>query len=122
MLSVSTTNYPFHIADRKRLAGILGWNKTIIDTLMFGQAEGAMRYAQNLLGGPLTRRQGGRFHRIDYLAPPGLYSLDNAKMVAKLIEIGAGVARSAEQLDDVVRPHFLNGIHAPLFTQLAASA
>jgi uncharacterized protein len=122
ILSVSTTNYPFHIADRKRLAGILGWNKTVIDTLMFGQAEGALRYAQNLLGGPISRRHGGRFHRIDYVAPPKLYSLDNAKMVTQLIEIGAGVARRAEHLDDVVRPHFLNGTYAPPFNLPVAPA
>jgi patatin-like phospholipase/acyl hydrolase len=109
VLSVSTTNYPFHIADRKRLAGVLGWNTTIIDTLMFGQAEGPLRYGQNLLGGFVAA--GGRLHRIDYCAPEGLFSLDNAAMVEKLVALGNAEGRKEANLK-VARDHFLNGIPA----------
>jgi patatin-like phospholipase/acyl hydrolase len=38
LLSISTTNYPFRISNSKRMGGILNWNSTIIETLMFGQA------------------------------------------------------------------------------------
>lgn len=112
LLSVSTTNSPFRISDRARLGGVLGWNKAIIDTLMYGQAEGAMRYAQNLLGGSV--RDGGRFHRIDFIAPPGVYSLDNARAVRELAEAGSSTARMAEHLNPI-RAHFLNGVHVARF-------
>jgi uncharacterized protein len=106
VLSVSTTNYPFHISTRARLGGILGWNKTVIDTLMFGQAEGAMRYAQNLVGGTIA--SGGRFHRIDFVTAPNIYSIDNVRAVRELVETGASIAGSVEHLRPV-REHFLNG-------------
>ena len=112
VLSVSTTNYPFHISSRARLGGILGWNKTLIDTLMFGQAEGSLRYAQNLVGGPIS--DGGRFHRIDFVAAPSIYSIDNVRVVRELIETGAATAGTMEHLHPI-RKHFLNGKPATKF-------
>ena len=74
LLSISTTNYPFRIKDSKRTRGILSWNKTIIETLMFGQAQAAVGQATCIL-------RKGLFHRIDYTAPPNAYSLDNSVSV-----------------------------------------
>jgi hypothetical protein len=108
MLSVSTTTYLFRISEAKRLGGILNWNATIIETLMFGQEQGAVAVSGCFLG--------DRFHRITYLAEPGLYALDNATLVEEMIWIGRKVAEKKEHLDKVVRPHFLNGTPAAPFT------
>jgi hypothetical protein len=107
LLSVSTTSYPFRIMDAKRLGGILNWNATLIETLMFGQEQGAVAEAKCFLG--------DRFHRIDYVAEPRLYALDNVRLVEELIRIGGNVAVMKKNLDDVVSPHFLNGTHVELF-------
>jgi uncharacterized protein len=114
LLSISTTNYPFRISNSKRMGGILNWNSTIIETLMFGQAQGAIAMARCLL-------RKGLFHRVDYDAMPHLYSLDNAELVDELIRIGRGVAVKVEHLDNVVRPHFLNGTRAEPFVPCAPS-
>ena len=108
LLSVSTTNYPFRISNSKRMGGILNWNSTIIETLMFGQAQGAIAMAKCLL-------REGLFHRVDFDAVPHHYSLDNAKLVDELIKLGRGVAVKKENLDDVVKAHFLNGTPAAEF-------
>jgi hypothetical protein len=108
LLSISTTNYPFRISNSKRMGGILNWNSTIIETLMFGQAQGAIASAQCLL-------RKGLFHRVDFDAVPHHYSLDNAKLVDELIKLGRGVAVKKEHLDDVVIPKFLNGTTAEKF-------
>lgn len=115
LLSISTTNYPFRISNPKRMGGILNWNSTIIETLMFGQAQGAIAMARCLL-------RKGLFHRVDFNAVPYLYSLDNARLVDELIRIGRGVAVKKEHLDDVVRVHFLNGTKAEPFVPCAPSA
>ncbi|MGH7174016.1 MAG: CBASS cGAMP-activated phospholipase [Gemmataceae bacterium] len=104
LLSISTTSYPFRLSEAKRLGGILNWNATLIETLMFGQEQGAVAEAACFLK--------DRFHRITYLAEPGLYALDNASLVEELIRIGVKVAEKEEHLDRVVRPFFLNGSQA----------
>jgi patatin-like phospholipase/acyl hydrolase len=108
LLSVSTTSYPFRISNSKRMGGILNWNSTIIETLMFGQAQGAIAEATCLL-----RR--GVFHRVDFDAVPHLYSLDNPRLVGELIKIGRGVAAKRQHLDEVVKVHFLNDTPAERF-------
>lgn len=107
LLSLSTTNYPFRIANSKRMGGILNWNSTIIETLMFGQLQAAVAEATCLL-------REGVFHRVDFDAVPHLYSLDNPKLVEELVKIGRGVAVKREHLD-VVKQHFLNGTRAEPF-------
>ena len=57
----------------------------------------------------------GLFHRVDFDAVPHHYSLDNAKLVDELIKLGRGVAVKKENLDDVVKAHFLNGTPAEEF-------
>ena len=103
MLSVSTTNYPFRIAEPIQLGGLLGWGHKIIETFMFGQAQGAVAEAQCLLG--------DRFHRIDYLTEPRIYVMDDAKAVDELISLGRGEGEKIAHRQ-AVRDHFLNGIPA----------
>src|SRR5262249_53065584 len=49
VLSVSTTNYPFHIGRKQRRGGLIGWATKIIDTFMFSQAQTAVGLATCLL-------------------------------------------------------------------------
>ena len=59
---------------------------------------------------------GGRLHRVDYIARPGDFSLDDGspEKIARLIQLGRGVAVRKEHLD-VINTRFLNGESAPLF-------
>jgi uncharacterized protein len=109
LLSVSTTSYPFRLADTKRLGGVLNWNATLIETLIFGQEQGAVAQATCFLQ--------ERFHRITYVSQPGLYGLDNVRMAQELINIGGKVAEMREH-KDVVCEHFLNGTHSKPFIPL----
>jgi patatin-like phospholipase/acyl hydrolase len=101
VLSVSTTNYPFRIAEPIQLGGLLRWGQKIVETLMFGQAQGAVAQATSLLR--------DRFHRIDYLTEPRIYVLDDARVVEELITLGRGEAEKIEHRQ-AVRDKFLNGL------------
>jgi hypothetical protein len=46
----ATTNYPFRIAEPIQLGGLLGWSRKVVETFMFGQAQGAVAQAVCLLG------------------------------------------------------------------------
>ncbi|GAC1450702.1 MAG: hypothetical protein NVSMB9_35310 [Isosphaeraceae bacterium] len=100
MLSLSTTSYPFRLDRPEKLRGLGGWAPKILDTFMFGQAQGAVNMASCLL-----RR--GRFHRIDYLVPPGTFKMDNATSVGQLVSMGLQIAELNENMD-VVKTFFLN--------------
>lgn len=99
LLSVSTTNYPFRIAEPIQL----GWSRKVVETFMFGQAQGAVAQAQCLLR--------DRFHRIDYLTEPRVYVMDDAKVVGELISLGRGEGEKLAHRQ-VVRERFLNGVPA----------
>jgi patatin-like phospholipase/acyl hydrolase len=103
MLSVSTTNYPFRIAEPIQLGGLLGWSRKVVETFMFGQAQGSVAQAQCLLG--------DRFHRIDYLTEPRIYVMDDAKAVGELISLGRGEGEKVAHRQ-VVRAQFLTGTPA----------
>jgi patatin-like phospholipase/acyl hydrolase len=103
VLSISTTNYPFRIAEPIQLGGLLGWARKIVETLMFGQAQGAVAQATSLLR--------DRFHRIEYLTEPRIYQLDDVRVVQELITLGRGEAEKIEHRQ-AVRDRFLNGIPA----------
>jgi patatin-like phospholipase/acyl hydrolase len=103
LLSVSTTNYPFRIAEPIQLGGLLGWAQKLVETFMFGQAQRAVAEATSLLR--------DRFHRIDYLTEPRIYAMDDARVVKELITLGRGEAEKIEHRQ-VVREWFLNGIPA----------
>jgi patatin-like phospholipase/acyl hydrolase len=108
LLSISTTSYPFRIKDAKRTGGIIRWNKTLIETLMFGQVQAAVAQATCIL-------RHGLFHRVDYDAPPNVYSLDNSGSVKQLVADGQDAAQQRANLDVVAR-HFLNGDNALPFS------
>jgi patatin-like phospholipase/acyl hydrolase len=100
VLSISTTNYPFSIAEPIQLGGLLNWSRKVIETFMFGQVQGAVAQATCLLR--------DRFHRIDYITEPRIYAMDDAKAVQELIVLGQGEAEKIEHRQ-VVREQFLNG-------------
>ncbi len=102
MLSISTVNYPFRIGGNVAVGGALDWIKDtkIIETLMYGQAQGAVAAAT------CTLRD--RFHRVDYIAEPRLFRLDDVTRVRELIEIGRGEGAKTKNLA-VVSSQFLNG-------------
>ena len=56
VLSISTTNYPFRIAEPVQLGGLLGWGQKVIETFMFGQAQGAVSR-------PILAARGASAHR-----------------------------------------------------------
>jgi uncharacterized protein len=114
MLSISTTSVPFHISRAKRMGGLVLWAKPIIDALMRFQVESARAKAQNLLN-----RGGGVFYRIDEDAPEGVYTMDNARQVEDLLQIGRETG-SSDKNYEVVRNHFLTGKPATLHRRLGA--
>jgi hypothetical protein len=61
----------------------------------------------------------GRLHRIDIVASPGQFSLDNAtpEKIEQLIQLGRGEAVKKANLD-VVQSRFLNGTPAAKFEPL----
>ena len=113
-LSVSTTNYPFRIGERQQLGGLVGWGPKIIETLMFSQAQAAVGEATCLLRDRTQSPPIDRFHRIDYVAEPNLYKLDDAQAAQKLFEIGQRVAVQVAHAE-VVKRDFLNGHPAEPF-------
>ena len=92
VLSVSTTNYPFHLGQRQRLGGLVSWAPKIIETLMFSQAQASVGEATCLLRDRTQSPPTDRFHRIDYFAEPSLYEMDDARATQRLIDIGQRVA------------------------------
>ncbi len=108
VLSISTTNYPFRIGERQQLGGLVGWGPKIIETFMFSQAQAAVGEATCLLRDRTQSPPADRFHRIDYVAEPNLFQMDDARIAQKLIEIGRGVAMQVA-LAEVVKKEFLDG-------------
>jgi patatin-like phospholipase/acyl hydrolase len=100
ILSVGTTSEPFNIAKRGK-SGLVQWNAGLIDLMFQAQVEAARAQA-NLL-------TGARLHRIDYVAPIGQFSLDDARpeKIEQLISIGRGEAVKKDNLD-AVNDRFLN--------------
>jgi uncharacterized protein len=109
ILNIGTTSSPFSVSQNAQ-AGIKGWALGLINLLMKGQVESTR--AMSFL---LTN---GGFHHIDYIAPPGKYSLDDSTKINELIALGRAEAVKRENLDKVVRPRFLNGIHVNSFVPL----
>lgn len=107
LLSIGTTSEPFHISRRRRLGGLLIWNKGLVKILMRGQEEAAQRQAR-LLVGPES------YCRIDCEVAPKRFSLDGARQVADLIALGDGKAKEKEVVE-AVRRRFLNGEKAMPF-------
>lgn len=114
VLSISTTNYPFRIGERQQLGGLVGWVPKILETFMFSQAQAAVGEATCLLRDRTQSPPVDRFHRIDYVAEPNLFKMDDAQAALKLIEIGRNVAVQVAN-SEVVNRDFLNGHPADPF-------
>jgi predicted acylesterase/phospholipase RssA len=106
VLSVGTLGEPFSVSPGRRRAGVIGWNKALIEILMRGQAEAALAQAQLLTG--------RNVHRIDQVVSPGRFSLDDARGIHDLIALGDSEARKAAHLSEV-KQRFLNGSRAEPF-------
>jgi len=114
MLSVGTVSEPFSVSPlRRTLGGIIAWNKGLIELLVRAEVEAAVAQAKLLTG--------DGFHRIDALAEPGRFALDEARGISDLIALGAGEARKRQHID-VVATRFLNGAFAERFTPLRSLA
>jgi uncharacterized protein len=100
MLSIGTTSYPFRIGDAALKGGYFGWAPQVIETFMFGQVQGAVATAECLLR--------DRFLRIDADTPKGLYTMDDAGAVDKLIHEGRAEADKVKNWQAVAQ-RFLNG-------------
>jgi hypothetical protein len=108
LLSVSTTSVPYYLSRAKRVGGLLRWAKPVIDALMRFQIEGSHSMTSSML----TRR-GGQYHRIDRITPDRLFSMDNVRMVNKLIGMGRNVG-AFDKNYVFFRQHFLSGPPATL--------
>jgi uncharacterized protein len=100
VLSISTTNYPFRLGDQQQRGGLIGWGPKILETFMFGQVQNAVAQATCLLR--------DRFHRVDFDAKEGAYTMDDARIVEELITIGHNVGQ-AEAHKKRFRDLFLRG-------------
>lgn len=110
VLSIGTTTSPFNIAKNVN-SGIVQYNAGLIDLMFNAQVEAARAQANLLLK--------GRLHRIDFVASPGQFSLDNAspEKIDQLIQLGRSEAVKKANLD-VVKSRFLNDTPAAKFEPL----
>lgn len=103
VLSIGTTDSPFTVKMMSQ-SGWAGWGKKLIDLLMAAQVDSSTRHAQQLVGEP-------RFLRINSVAGPGAYTLDNSREIENLITLGNARASDPALLYQV-KSRFLNGIAA----------
>jgi patatin-like phospholipase/acyl hydrolase len=109
LLNVGTTTEPFNTLSKVG-SGVLGWNKGLISLFMNAQAEASRAMAKLLVE--------QNFHQINYTAPAGTFSLDDASRVADLAGLGRAEAVKRENLEAVQR-RFLNGRHAAPYVAAA---
>jgi patatin-like phospholipase/acyl hydrolase len=93
ILSIGTTTEPFDVSHRWRRGGIAAWNKGLIRLFMQAQAEAALGQARLL-----TKK---RMLRIDAIANPGRFAMDNAAEISDLRSLGEQAARQHE--DEITR-------------------
>ena len=110
ILSVGTTEEPVSFK-QKIHAGLLGWNKGLIDLLMNAQAESSLRHAQLLTGEP-------RFLRINTMTKPGTYSLDSPREIEDLASLG-NLEASRPDILAQIGSRFLNGVQVSPWTSAA---
>jgi patatin-like phospholipase/acyl hydrolase len=101
LLSIGTTTAPFSIS-KNRNASALKWNLGLVNLMFEAQMEAALAQASLLVE--------NRLHRINFVASPGEFSLDNASpdSISKLINVGWQTARKRQHVE-VVSKRFLNG-------------
>lgn len=96
VLSIGTTSAPYCVAKSKRRAGLLGWNKGLLDLFQEAQVKGMLGIASALTAKRLVR--------IDTVADNGRFSLDGAREISDLRSLGEN---SARQTLEVVSSRFL---------------
>jgi patatin-like phospholipase/acyl hydrolase len=105
VLNIGTTTEPFNTV-KKATSGVFGWNKGLINLFMTAQVE-----ASAALAFLLTERN---LFNINYTAPQGMFSLDDASRVPELVGLGRAEAVRWANME-MVKERFLNGRHAPRF-------
>jgi predicted acylesterase/phospholipase RssA len=114
VLSIGTTSYPFLLDERTQRGELIAWGTgAAIETMFRGQMESALAHTALLIGKK-------NLHRVNYDAPPGKFSLDDASGIAELARIGTDIARLDEHLT-VVQTKFLNGVPADPFHPCTAT-
>ncbi len=88
ILTIGTTTEPFHISKKRRKAGLVLWNKGIIDLLMQAQVAAALAQAKVITG--------RKAMRIDITTKPGRFSMDDARQIDELRALGTAEARHCE--------------------------
>jgi patatin-like phospholipase/acyl hydrolase len=103
VLSVGTTDEAFTVRELTH-AGILRWLRKakLLSLLMSVQQESSLTLARRLVGET-------RFMRVNVTVPAGSYSLDSAKEIGELAQLGAREALKPENLAQV-KSRFLNGV------------
>ena len=89
ILSVGTTSEPFFVSERRRLGGIILWNKGISDLLMQAQVASSLAQAKVITG--------RRPMRINESTQPGRFAMDDARQISDLKSLGISAARHHEQ-------------------------
>ena len=89
LLSIGTTTSPYHVSDKRRNGGIAHWVAGLPEVFMQAQVEAALGQAKLM-----TK---GRMLRIDEMAAPGRFSIDNAGQIADLKALGQQAARQNEK-------------------------
>jgi uncharacterized protein len=87
VLSLGCTSVPL---DLPTDAGYLRHNLGILDLLFQGQSAGSMGTARLLIGDTVSSP---RLFRIDPVVAPGLFALDDASKLRRLVGIGESAAR-----------------------------
>jgi uncharacterized protein len=97
VLSIGTTSAPFEICHKRRKGGLARWNKGLVDLLMEAQVQGTLGLAEKI-----TNK---RLLRIDAIARPGRFTLDNSNEISELKALGEN---SARQFADAAAQRFFH--------------
>jgi uncharacterized protein len=101
IMSIGTTSEPFTVK-MMGSRGLLGWRAKIVDLLMNAQMDSSIHHAELLVGKP-------RFLRVNSIAPPNMYQLDNPREIESLITLGNQQGSTADILLQV-KSRFMNGV------------
>ncbi len=89
LLSIGTTHAPFDVSRARRNGGAARWNVGLIELYSEAQVDAALGQARLMTS--------NRMLRIDTVARPGRFSLDNAREVDDLRALGEQAARQYER-------------------------
>ena len=111
ILSIGTTDEPFHVSGRRRWGGLLFWNKGIIELLMQAQVRGSLAQAKVLTGRKALR--------VDAVTQPKRFGMDDARQISDLKALGIAEAR---QMEHEISSRFLGVPAAPFVPYYSAKA